>query len=812
MPLSAAERSKRYREKLKENPEKRNVYLEKARKRAAKSKKHITDMTDRDKRYIRKKWRLYQHKSRQLKKVKAREREIIEEFTPPATPEHNYNEVEDRVQGNNRSSGRRRVRRNKTSSYRKIKKLEEELEKLNKTAAKYKKRYERAKQKLKGTKKAINILTPNSKATADTEGYDVPETVKKQLVFHNALVNQMKENYGNSSNEHNKQVISGILEGDILKKYHVQTIAKKKVGCYSRKKKSEKGSRTRNKHSLHNKIRNFFCRDDNTVLTPGKKQTITRGKIKHQKRLLKDNLKVLYEKFCKETSGKVSFATFCRHKPYFIVRPKLTDRDSCLCKRHSNLQFKLDVFKKLKLSEEANIERLCSAVVCSVDSKDCMFNKCQQCKDKEAIPEEKIKDENKIVKWFAWKVEKYEKVKQNKKFIISKTVKVEESGKLKDLCLDINHELKSKFCAHVFRKNFQTSQRQKCILELAYDEAVLHIDFSENYLCKLNSEIQSMHFGSSHNQASLHTVVIYTENENPKSVCTISSSKRHDPSAIWAHLKPILEGLRSKGVETVHFFSDGPVTQYRNKDNFYFLRTFFLEMGFANATWNFSEPSHGKGAPDGVGAAVKRVADGLVCKGIDIPDAETLYNELLGNVNVELFYIPESTITELDNKKESGGSTVIKGIMKINQIVLKCNKKPVLYGRELSCFCKKFPIFCKCFDIVEIISESGNSSTSTTTNKPDHKADDGHPWQLEIGNWIIVKYENNIYPGKITDTDTDDQTIEVEVLHSIGFNKYVWPAKEDKIWYHEEDVLYTTEPPINISKRILSFPDPFWVK
>lgn len=235
-------------------------------------------------------------------------------------------------------------------------------------------------------------------------------------------------------------------------------------------------------------------------------------------------------------------------------------------------------------------------------------------------------------------------------------------------------------------------------------------------------------------------------------------------------------------------------------------------MGFANATWNFSEPSHGKGAPDGVGAAVKRVADGLVCKGIDIPDAETLYNELLGNVNVELFYIPESTITELDNKKESGGSTVIKGIMKINQIVLKCNKKPVLYGRELSCFCKKFPIFCKCFDIVEIISESGNSSTSTITNKPDHKADDGHPWQLEIGNWIIVKYENNIYPGKITDTDTDDQTIEVKVLHSIGFNKYVWPAKEDKIWYHEEDVLYTTEPPINISKRILSFPDPFWVK
>lgn len=289
----------------------------------------------------------------------------------------------------------------------------------------------------------------------------------------------MRENYATSTNEREKQVISGILEGKILKKYRCQTAAKGRVGCYSRKKTcGEETSRIRKKgHSLHQRIRNFFCNDDNTTLTPGKKQTLTRGKIRQQKRLLRDSLKILYEKFCRETTSKVSFSTFCRHRPFYVVRPKLSDRDSCLCKRHSNMQFKLDVFKNLKLSEKGNIESICATVACRVDSKECMFNKCLQCKDKAAIPIEKIGDKNKLVKWFVWKTEKCEKVKENRRFFISKTIKAEETGKLEDLCLAFNHELKNEFCSHVFRNKFQTQQRQKCIAELAYDEAAVHIDF-----------------------------------------------------------------------------------------------------------------------------------------------------------------------------------------------------------------------------------------------------------------------------------------------------------------------------------------------
>ena len=50
-----------------------------------------------------------------------------------------------------------------------------------------------------------------------------------------------------------------------------------------------------------------------------------------------------------------------------------------------------------------------------------------------------------------------------------------------------------------------------------------------------------------------------------------------------------------------------------------------FNYGIEKATWNYSEASHGKGAPDGIGEAVKRQADKLLYQKKDIPDALKLY-------------------------------------------------------------------------------------------------------------------------------------------------------------------------------------------
>lgn len=51
-------------------------------------------------------------------------------------------------------------------------------------------------------------------------------------------------------------------------------------------------------------------------------------------------------------------------------------------------------------------------------------------------------------------------------------------------------------------------------------------------------------------------------------------------------------------------------------------------MGFKHVTWNYSEMSHGKGAPDGVGGAIKRMADVHIQSGSDLQSPRDVYEFL----------------------------------------------------------------------------------------------------------------------------------------------------------------------------------------
>lgn len=100
--------------------------------------------------------------------------------------------------------------------------------------------------------------------------------------------------------------------------------------------------------------------------------------------------------------------------------------------------------------------------------------------------------------------------------------------------------------------------------------------------------------------------ILYTAN-GLKSYATVSDCLRLDERAVWGHMEPILKELRATNpqIETIHFISDGPLTQYRNKVNFYLLSSVPFLFGFVHITWNYSEKYHGQGASDGVGASVK---------------------------------------------------------------------------------------------------------------------------------------------------------------------------------------------------------------
>lgn len=131
--------------------------------------------------------------------------------------------------------------------------------------------------------------------------------------------------------------------------------------------------------------------------------------------------------------------------------------------------------------------------------------------------------------------------------------------------------------------------------------------------------------------------------------CTVSDCSQYGLAAIWAHLQPVIDYLRMmKTVSGIHFVSDGPTTQYCNKMNFYPWKKKIFDSGFKCSPWSCLEASHGKGAADVVGAAVKRAADKYVnMRNGDITCGKDVVDSVAKNSNVKMLYIEENTISHL---------------------------------------------------------------------------------------------------------------------------------------------------------------------
>lgn len=538
------------------------------------------------------------------------------------------------------------------SSKRKVKQrieaLEAQIRKVKSKAEKYKKRYYRAKE-------GSSSKSPRAKVNALLGRQNVNSPVKRALLFHTSMIANIRTRYENAKTNREKQLIAKVVSGNILKKYKLQKYAQEAFG-YSRKRDkypvdlAYHGRRCTSRSEITKTATSFFLRDDVSRMTTGRKQTVTRLKKKMQKRLLTDTMKNLHRKFLSEHIGDVSYTTFCRLRPFWVVTPSSSDRDTCLCKRHENLQFMANALQSQGLLSSRNIEEMSEATMCDPKAKSCAYGECGECL-LTCYPMLKTPGEEIIglSQWMSEKITKDEKVS-------TITVKREITKTEQDLNAEFQERLLL-FRRHVFNIKWQFDAYRELRMSLKNNECLVHIDFSENYSCKYSQEIQSVHFGGSHQQASLHTGVLYTPGEQAShTFCSISPSRRHDPVAIWAHLDPVLKVVRERHpqVSTLHFFSDGPATQYRQKGNFFYLSTEPYKYGFKEITWNFFEASHGKGAPDGVGGALKRSADRIVAHGGDIPDAQTLYEKLKQlDTSVELFFVPEQDIETKSQVKAS---------------------------------------------------------------------------------------------------------------------------------------------------------------
>lgn len=103
-----------------------------------------------------------------------------------------------------------------------------------------------------------------------------------------------------------------------------------------------------------------------------------------------------------------------------------------------------------------------------------------------------------------------EKCNQKKKLIktVEKNIKRVTKCKVTSPLAEVKELLMSElqlFKKHVFFMRHQARCLKELRDNLKINELLFHVDFSQNYVAKLATEIQSMHFGASKKQISLHT-------------------------------------------------------------------------------------------------------------------------------------------------------------------------------------------------------------------------------------------------------------------------------------------------------------------
>lgn len=373
--------------------------------------------------------------------------------------------------------------------------------------------------------------------------------------------------------------------------------------------------------------------------------------------------------------------------------------------------------KALKVINAGTLDDLLKELCCDVRNENCLEGSCELCKKKEVQILDFDADE--LASYEKWKTKRVEVTVKGLKKLCHKTVKETIECKKGELLNAFKESIKS-FLIHTRNIIHQYNSVDTIKKNLSSDEILIHIDFSENYNCKYGREIQSAHFGGSKPQVSLHTVVMYHKSSKvvPVSLCTLSEDLRHDPSAICAHLEKIIKEARHivPNLKSVYFLSDGPSTQYKNKKMFYLMAKFITkQLNVENLRWIYSEPGHGKGAPDGVGGCLKRTADNLVAQGRDIPNFTTLVQELTENCSgIQVLSIDSKRILEIDSTL-SPNIKPFKGTMSIRELTWSRNEENVLQVRKLCCFkctenCTHYGLGKINFDYLE------NSSNFTQDN------------------------------------------------------------------------------------------------
>ena len=204
------------------------------------------------------------------------------------------------------------------------------------------------------------------------------------------------------------------------------------------------------------------------------------------------------------------------------------------------------------------------------------------------------------------------------------------------------------FPAHRFRAKWQHEQLQNLLENLPLGHVCCIHDYSENYSCQHQDQIQSLYYGQM--QASIHVTILHrhalsqidggeSSEDDPRVVTehlyVISPDLRHDHHSVQGCQNNVVNYLKEIGynVELMHEWTDGCSAQYKSRHCMGDVSFSLLDFGFPTVR-NYFETSHAKGPQDGAGANLKHKADmAVIRREVVIQNAKDLFDFAKANLS-----------------------------------------------------------------------------------------------------------------------------------------------------------------------------------
>lgn len=351
-------------------------------------------------------------------------------------------------------------------------------------------------------------------------------------------------------------------------------------------------------------VASFYQTDEVSRMMPGKKDFVSvriDGQSVHmQKRLILSNLKETYQLFKdKFPDEKIGFSKFAELRPRHCVLAGGSGTHSvCVCTIHQNVKL---MIIGANIPELMSYQHCLAQIICNPPLPDCYLGSCGYCPGivkltelLESTMNEHLIDSIVFKQWVS--------VDRSTLETISKPV---------DEFIDVLCDKVQLLLPHSFIASQQALFFNECKASLKQDEFLVTADFSENYSFVLQDAAQGFHWNNS--QATIHPFVVYYKESEElchTSFAVISDCMHHDTAAFYVFQKSLIRYLTSRlspRPKMISYFSDGAASQYKNRKNFINLCYHKEDFGIS-AQWHFSATSHGKGACDGIGGTVKRLA------------------------------------------------------------------------------------------------------------------------------------------------------------------------------------------------------------